>query len=625
MLQKVRDNLKGTFVAGVVFLLFIVPLVLSGVGDGSYLGSVAGTDAASVNGKNISKQELDRAVFMRKQQLLQREGVDPSAEFLKDENLRGPVLEGLTRRAALLVAAEKGGMGAPVEILNKQITQSPEFQVDGKFDAKTYQRLLGNLGYTSASYKAVLAEDVVLSHHAAGMELSSFATERELNDLVSLIQQKRSFFTVSVPKSAVAENVSVSDEETASYYASNQANFVDPEKLSVKYLELSVANIAKDIEISEEKIRQQYQAEVEQFSRPDAYEVAHILIENKDDQAAIVAELTAKLDEGVEFSDLVAEYSDDVGSKQSGGNLGVLTPGVFPEAFEAAVYGMNEGDVSAPVETDAGIHFIKVVSKTVEEPPTFEQRKEAIAQELKTAEAETIYAANLDRLSELTFSAPDLQEAAQALGIEIKTTASFTRDIGTGLAENADFRTEAFSEEVVSKDYNSKVLELSNTQAVVMRKAAYAAERVKDLAEVKDSIVATLTKQKVEEALTELASSAIEQIESGMAPEALAKQEGYEYNAYEAVERSSSDVGFQIVGKAFSMAPEDDSAAFDTVIDREGNHVVVGLTEVFPGSKTEMPEQQFKGLTAQLKQQNARFESASYESHVVAKADIDLD
>ena len=110
MLQSFRDNMKGTLVI-VVIIIFIVPMVLSGVGA-SFLGSVAGTDAASVDGETISRSTLNRAVYLQKQRLLSQEGVYPTADYLQDENLRGPVLDNLTRRLALANSARDAGMGA---------------------------------------------------------------------------------------------------------------------------------------------------------------------------------------------------------------------------------------------------------------------------------------------------------------------------------------------------------------------------------------------------------------------------------------------------------------------------------------------------------------------------------
>ncbi len=624
MLQKVRDNMKGSFVAAVVFLLFIVPLVLTGLGDGSFLGSVAGTDAASVDGKEISKAELRRAVYIRKQNILAQDGVDPNAEFLKDENLTTPVLENLTRRAALVVSAEKGGLGVSTTFLDEQIRERPDFQVDGKFDSQTYQRLLANFAYTPTTYKEALAEDFLVSQQTQGINLSSFSTEDELSKLVSLIQQKRSFYTVKISKELVEGAVEVSEGDIESHYEENKQSFVDPENMSLEYIELSVADISNDIEVSEEEIRETYDQEIADFEVNEEFEIAHLLLEEKENQDAIISEIQGKIKEGAEFEQLVTDYSDDVGSKDAGGNLGVLTKGVFPEPFEQAVYALEQGQVSEPVKTDAGVHFIKVITKTVNAAPTYEARKSSIQSALRLSQAEEIYVSSLERLEELTFSAENLNDAANALGLEVKSTEIFTRNQGQGIASNNNIREAAFSEEVLQNGYNSKRINLSDTQSVVVRKSVHNPERIKSLEEVKEDVVNAVTNKKVSDELDLLFIAVKARIEQGESAETVATEKEYEFKSYDAVERSSSDAGFQVSNKAFSMSLTEAGPSIDSIVDRDGNHILLGLQAILPGQRSDMEDQQYKGLSTQLQLQSASFESASYESQIVSNSDINI-
>src|SRR5690606_7763780 len=130
------------------------------------------------------------------------------------------------------------------------------------------------------------------------------------------------------------------------------------------------------------------------------YQIAHLLI--SDESKANVEKVSERLATGDDFATLVEEFSEDEGSKAAAGDLGVLTPGVYPEEFEAAVYALEEGEVSPPVVTDAGTHFIKVTRKIEAEPPTYDERKDVIADQLKRMQAETTYVTMLDQLGEYT-------------------------------------------------------------------------------------------------------------------------------------------------------------------------------------------------------------------------------
>ena len=68
---------------------------------------------------------------------------------------------------------------------------------------------------------------------------------------------------------------------------------------------------------------------------------------------------------GEDFPKLTEEYSDDGGTKKTGGDLYYITGGkVIPE-FEDAAYSLKEGDyTTTPVRTAYGLHIIKVTAKS---------------------------------------------------------------------------------------------------------------------------------------------------------------------------------------------------------------------------------------------------------------------
>lgn len=619
MLLNIRESLKGTVVASVVLILFIVPLVLTGVG-GEFLGSAAGTNAASVDGYDISEMDVQRGIVRQRQQYLQRDGVDPNAEYLKDENLRGPVVEQLTNRAALIAAAQNGGMGVAEAYASNTIREIPQFLVDGKFDQELFRQTVSRFGYTPATFRQELINDYLSSQHSQLIRSSAFSTSTEIDTIVTLTQQKRSFYTVEIPTSVVEGSIEVSAEDITTYYGENTQDFIDPENMTVEYIELSVQKIAAGLDVSEEDVRAQYEAELAQFTATKEYTIAHILLESEDK----VAELQGKLDGGEDFAALAAEYSDDSGSKDSGGGLGVMTAGVFPESFENAVYALEEGQVSGAVETDAGTHFIKLVSLTENPPPSFEGRKKSIEQALRTTEAEEIFAVKFEQLGEQAFSAPDLKSVAEALSVELGVTEAFTRNRGKGVANNTQFREVAFSEDVLENGYNSKVIEVGQDKALVIRKASHQAERVKELKEVRDSIVKKLTKQKTEEAMQALADGTVEKIKAGEPAEAIAKAEKYEYKSYDSVTSASSGTGFEVNTTVFGMSLGDEAVAFETVSDRSGNVTVIALQSIVAGQRSDLQEQQFEALGNQLKAQLGLSDSTNYEAQIIADADIDI-
>lgn len=82
---------------------------------------------------------------------------------------------------------------------------------------------------------------------------------------------------------------------------------------------------------------------------------------------------------GKDFAELAKKYSQDPGSKDKGGELGVFGKGAMVPEFEKEVFSMKVGEISKPVETQFGYHIIKN-NKIVTEK--FSAMKQQIRQEL---------------------------------------------------------------------------------------------------------------------------------------------------------------------------------------------------------------------------------------------------
>lgn len=98
---------------------------------------------------------------------------------------------------------------------------------------------------------------------------------------------------------------------------------------------------------------------------------AHLLVsagknatqEEKNNAEKKAGELYAKLKAGEKWDDLVKLYSDDPTSNQKGGELPMFGSGTnqrMVPIFEEAAFALkNDGEISAPIQTDFGFHIIK--------------------------------------------------------------------------------------------------------------------------------------------------------------------------------------------------------------------------------------------------------------------------
>ncbi len=99
--------------------------------------------------------------------------------------------------------------------------------------------------------------------------------------------------------------------------------------------------------------------------------------EGEEDEAAMTKEeaktkaddLKKQLDDGADFGELASENSDDTGSAQQNGELGYVSKGQMVEEFETALFELEPGEISEPVESQFGYHIILNEDVSLEDTP----------------------------------------------------------------------------------------------------------------------------------------------------------------------------------------------------------------------------------------------------------------
>ncbi len=102
---------------------------------------------------------------------------------------------------------------------------------------------------------------------------------------------------------------------------------------------------------------------------PEEVELAHIYMEPKFGQAARTIarqKLQVIIDSikaGVDFGEMAKRHSQDPGSADQGGDLGLVRRGQFVKEFESMVFSLKEKQISDMVETKFGIHVIELMER----------------------------------------------------------------------------------------------------------------------------------------------------------------------------------------------------------------------------------------------------------------------
>lgn len=135
--------------------------------------------------------------------------------------------------------------------------------------------------------------------------------------------------------------------------------------------------------VDDAKVQAAYDKLVADFEPQPEFNAAHILVDSEDKAKALKAEI----DGGKDFAEVAKENSSD-GSAASGGDLGWFGAGQMVPEFETAVTALEVGQVSDPVQSQFGWHVIKLNEKRETTPPTLEQARAQIENQLREAALE---------------------------------------------------------------------------------------------------------------------------------------------------------------------------------------------------------------------------------------------
>jgi parvulin-like peptidyl-prolyl isomerase len=112
--------------------------------------------------------------------------------------------------------------------------------------------------------------------------------------------------------------------------------------------------VTGDISVSDDEIASYYEKNKSQFVKP--FDVRHILVKRR----AKAEELAQELEDGASFPELAREESTDRGTAKRGGLFTVQAGGAVEEFFNAALE-LSPDEVSPPTETQFGWHLIQGV------------------------------------------------------------------------------------------------------------------------------------------------------------------------------------------------------------------------------------------------------------------------
>lgn len=464
MLESLRS-----FLSGKTLLIFVTIMAIPFVFFGSSSVGTIFTTYGKVNGLEVSQADLNSANNTVNQRLLETYGEDFSMpedillEMVKEEIISQKTLLSQTRDMGILVSENDA---------KQQIMISPNFQTDGQFDEIAFETAIRTQGYTPNDYISIVTEGMAKNYLIDSIASSFFTLDNEILDIAKLIEQERDITFTKIDFNVLKSTIQADLTEAKAYYESNSINFFSNEERSMSYITINNDDYRSLVEVPDNYLEEAYEDYLQRIEMRSEKRASHIMVDlmnypSKAEALKIITLAEKELNSGKDFNEVVLTYSEDIISKELDGDIGYSSGDVFPDEFENALAKMTKGQVSDIIFSEAtnSFHILKLTEINQEVADSFDSKKDALLEELVSAESQALMDEDRDIIDNAILDNLSLEELAQSLSLEIKTSGNLTLENFDFEIKNSQIAQTLFS---IPSGFNSaEVIELEEGMVVM--------------------------------------------------------------------------------------------------------------------------------------------------------------
>jgi len=554
--------------------------------------------------------EEARNAWLRQQSLWQQRLGGADMPPAVRTQLQDQVLEAMIRNALLTQRTYDLGYRVSHEQLRAAVQGEPAFQVDGQYSPEAAKAALAQAGITLDAYEQQLRTEVQRTQLEGGIQASDFLTARELARLTDLEDQEREVRYLVLPADRYKGAVKIDDAAVQAHYKANLAQFMTPESAHLQYAELRLDALAAQQSVSDADLHAAYEKDKGRLEVPEKRHARHILITAKDDAAALAKaqQVLALAKSGKDFGELAKQYSQDPGSAENGGDLGWTDRSSFVKPFADALFGMQVGEIKGPVKTQFGYHIIRLDEIQPSKAKSFEEARPELEAQVRRNLATDRFGEIQEQLqSKLADPGVELGALAQQYGLQPGDVPQFAKGAGAApLGPAPQLQDLVFGDPPLGVGKLGGPVLLGDDRLVIVKLLEHRKPEPKPLAEVRDGIVAALTKKQESQATLESAQSARARLAAGTAFDTVAQELKVGADPAHFVGRSDPSVPAQLREAAFALPRPAGKPEFTAVPLNDGGAAVIEVSGV---------------RTAAAHDGKAQAERAVQEAHRLGEAD----
>jgi len=488
-------------------VLIIPSFVAFGIQSYSSMRSEDAVAVAEVDGHEITRVEWDAQHRQDIERLrAQRPNVD--LKLLDTPQARRESLDAIIRDRVLQAAVAHQNLGVTEDRIKREWQTNPQFQQLRALTPEQQTAVLAQQGLTLNSLADRIGSELAQTQALQGVVASGIVPAVATQAALDAWFEKREIQWQRFDTKDYASASAPTDAQVQAYYAdkAHAAEFVAPEQAKIEYVVLDADALKAQVAVDPKVLQSYYEANKARYTAAEERRASHILINvapnaSAADVAKAKAQAEALLAEvrknPASFADVARKNSQDSGTAAQGGDLDFMRKNAIPGAFSDALFAMKQGEISNVVRSDAGFHIIELTAVRGGVAKPFDEVKAQIEDAYRTQEAQKLYAAAAEKFTNIVYEQPDsLQPAIAAfkLGVQSAVVARTAAPGATGPLASQRLLEAVFANESVKGKHNTEAIETGSGQLVSAHVVDYTPLRTRPLAEVRDQVVAAVTK-----------------------------------------------------------------------------------------------------------------------------------
>ena len=580
-IKKIRDNLESPFVKVLVAAIVITFALF--FGWGTVFSSSDANTVATVNGKKIDLYDLD--LEMSRVQSILNQRLEDTKLNIEEEMLKSISINSLIRNTLVLDYLNNNKVNISDLTAYRLLAKNEVFLDEGKFSLQKVDSFSRQNGILPGKYVSSIKNDIALNFWRIGLNGSSFTTRYEVEKNFKLLNQTRDITFLKINSSVFEQDLQISEESILSFYNENPLLFQTERKAKARYIELSLEELKSGVIVGEEEILKEYKEYSENFDSSIRRSVSHLEIKIKEEvkekeAISLANNLKQRLGLGEKFETLVSEYSDDEGTRNSEGILGISDGTAFPPEFESALLNLNEGEVSSPVLLNGSVHLLKLTDIQNPIPEDFESMKELLEEGLSMELALSKFTDLLEITSDLTFSLNNLDKISEEIQVKVKETNYFTRLQPDDVFKEIALLNMVFEDSNIQGGQLSDLIELKEDKAVVFELVNFQDQKTEGYKTVREKVKIELKNRLLEEKMIFLQSKIFEALNSGESLDTISANEGIKVASYKGIKRDSSLFPKVALSEIFSLPMSSQSTTFSSAPLPGGDRLIFSLNAI---------------------------------------------